>query len=231
MSGLTQSTPKKRPPFSKWRRPFLEALREFGVVSYAAECAYINRTTAYAAKKRNQKFSDEWDEALAEATDKLELEARRRAADGVQRLKFHQGHLIMVPLIGDDGQVVYEDALDADGNPVLGKDGQPKRQLVMVPYVEHEYSDTLLIFLLKNWNKEKYGDQMQLSTKDGQPLVSQQTTNIFANATDDDLLDAIAGALGQLIPPPERASGGGGAGTGGQAADADAETAESGESG
>lgn len=229
---VTQSTPKKRRPFVQWRAEFIEALRQFGVVSYAAECAGIDRTAAYRARDRNAKFAEEWDEALAEATDKLELEARRRAADGVQRLRFHKGLPIMVPLTDDTGQLVYEDVLDAAGEPVLGKDGQPKRQLVMVPYVEHEYSDTLLIFLLKNWNKEKYGDHVQLSTKDGQPLVSQQTTvTLFANATDDDLLDTLAGAMGQLATSSEREDGRGSAGTGAPAAGTHAGTAESGEDG
>jgi hypothetical protein len=228
---MTQSTPKKRRPFAQWRSEFIEALREFGVVSYAAECAGIERTAAYAARKRNAKFSDEWDEALAEATDKLELEARRRAADGVQRLKFHKGVPIMVPFVDTNGIPVYEDARDAEGNIIFDKRGEPKQQLVMVPYVEHEYSDTLLIFLLKNWNKEKYGDQMQLSTKDGKPLVSHQQTILFANATDDELFDLISSAMGQLAAPPERKNDSGRAGTGTPTAGTDAGTAESGEGG
>lgn len=198
-------TPKKRRTFSEWRPDFLEALREFGVVSYAAKSAGVERATVYQARKRSAKFAAEWDEALAEATDSLELEARRRAADGVQRLKFHKGEPIMVPLIGDDGHPVFEDVVDPAGNVVTDKDGNPKRQLVMVPYVEHEYSDTLLIFLLKNWNKDKYGDRMQLSTKDGQPLV-QQTVN-FSNVSDDELYDALAAAMGRIAAPPTRDAG------------------------
>jgi len=228
----TQSTAKKAPPkqrlkFSQWRRPFLDALRTFGVVSYAAETAGIDRTAAYRARERNGRFAAEWDEALAEATDALELEARRRAHDGVQRLKFHQGAPVLVPLLGDDGHPVLEDAVGADGTPLLDKDGSPKQTPVMVPYVEHEYSDTLLIFLLKNWNRKKYGDKVQLSTPDGQPLVSQ-TVNNFANVSDDELYDAVAGALGQLATAPTRNDSREGDGTGAPAAGTDADPAAAG---
>lgn len=230
----TQSTPKKeqsrpraRLSFGQWRRPFLDALREFGVVSYAAEAAGVDRTAVYKARDRNARFAAEWDEALAEATDALELEARRRAHDGVRRLKFHRGYPIMVPLLGDDGRPVLEDAVDPAGNPILDKEGNPKQTPVMVPYVEHEYSDTLLIFLLKNWNKEKYGDKVQLSTPDGQPLVSQ-TVNNFANVSDDDLFDAVSAALGQLAASPTRNDSRESDGTGAPAAGTDADPAAAG---
>lgn len=235
MNELTQSTPKKpkraapkqRLPFGQWRQPFIDALREFGVVSYAAEIAGVDRAAVYRARERNQRFAAEWEDALAEATDTLEREARRRAVDGVQRLKFHQGYPIMVPLLGENGRPVLEDAVDQAGNPILDKEGNPKQTPVMVPYVEHEYSDTLLIFLLKNWNKEKYGDKMQLSTPDGRPLVSQ-TVNNFANVSDDELYDAVAAAMGQIAAPPERESDGGGDGTGAPAAGTDADPAAAG---
>lgn len=210
---MTQSTPKKRRAFREWRAEFINCLREYGVVSYAAERVGINRTTAYQAKERNEGFAREWDAAIAEATDKLELEARRRAAEGVQRLKFHQGQPIMVPLIGADGAPVFEDATGPTGEPLLNKDGSIRRVPVLVPYVEHEYSDTLLIFLLKNWNKEKYGDRVQLSTKDGKPIMSH-TTNIFPNLSDDELFDAFTRAMATIAAPPDGATDGPGAGTG-----------------
>lgn len=51
----------------------------------------------------------------------------------------------MVPVVGADGLVVKD------------KDGKPE----LVPYVEHEYSDTLMIFLLKGARPEVYRETMR----------------------------------------------------------------------
>jgi hypothetical protein len=198
--------PKKRPKFHEWRPVFIESLREFGVITYAAEIAGINRTTAYVARNRNQKFAEEWDEALQEATDALELEARRRAVAGVQRLKFHKGDLIMIPLFDEDGRIVYEDMTDYDGKLVLDKNGRVRRTPVMVPYVEHDYSDTLLIFLLKCWRPEYRDNTLELRTRDGQPL-SQTNISVFKNLSDDELYDAITGAMAQIAASPDGEAG------------------------
>lgn len=81
--------------------------------------------------------------ALDESADLLEQEARRRAEQGVQRLKFHNGATIKVQAQGPGGE------------PLVNIDGAP----IMVPYVEHEYSDTLMIFLLKGIRPEKYRER------------------------------------------------------------------------
>lgn len=133
-------TPKKRP---RWAKGFLAALAESGNVRLSCESAGIQRWTAYDLRSSNEAFAADWDTALDEAADLLEQEARRRAYDGVRRLKFDRGNLITIPLIGSDGK------------PVLDKDDKP----VMTPYVEHEYSDTLMIFLLKAARPEKYRER------------------------------------------------------------------------
>ena len=68
---------------SSWHAPFLEALRQTGNVSLAAKRAGIERKTAYRHRARSKRFAEEWDEALEEAVDLLEEEARRRAIEGV----------------------------------------------------------------------------------------------------------------------------------------------------
>ena len=145
MSDIPQyPTAKKRA--RKWRPAFLAALAEAGNVRLACDAAQIDRTTAYDLRKADQEFAAEWDRALEDAADLLEQEARRRAVDGVRRVKFDRGQPIMVPALGPDGA------------PMLGPDGA----VIMVPYAEHEYSDTLLIFLMKGGNPEKWRDRSEV---------------------------------------------------------------------
>lgn len=60
-------------------------------------------------------------------------------------MKFDRGKVVMVPAMGEDGLVVK----DEGGN------------IEMVPYIEHEYSDTLMIFLLKGVRPGKYRETVQ----------------------------------------------------------------------
>jgi hypothetical protein len=144
----TKATRKRKAKFEEWREPFLEALRQYGVVTYAAEQAGVTRPETYKARERNAEFAAEWDAAMEEATDRLEKEAQRRAVEGVRRLKFAYGAPIMVPL------------LDEEGIPVKDEKGE----VVMVPYIEREYSDTLLIFLLKGNRPQKYRENVDVTS-------------------------------------------------------------------
>lgn len=126
-----------------WASPFLSSLAQLGNVRLACETASIDRRTAYYLREEDETFAADWEQALEDSADLLEQEARRRAEQGVQRLKFHNGNLIMVQARGPGGE------------PLVNVDGDP----IMVPYVEHEYSDTLTIFLLKGIRPLKYRDQ------------------------------------------------------------------------
>lgn len=138
-------TPEKRKRH-RWERAFLSALAVAGNVSAACRAAKVDRTVAYGLRGECPEFAAEWQQALDEAADDLEAEATRRAREGVRRLKFHKGELVRLALA------------DEEGRPVLDGDGQP----VMVPYVEHEYSDTLLIFLLKAHRPERFRERLSL---------------------------------------------------------------------
>lgn len=133
-------TPKKRP---RWAKAFLSALCESGNIRLACEAADVARSVVYELRDADTTFAADWECALEESADLLEQEARRRAERGVQRLKFHNGRAITVQ------------ALSPEGVPLVNVDGQP----IMVPYVEHEYSDTLMIFLLKGVRPEKYRER------------------------------------------------------------------------
>lgn len=111
---------------------FLERYRLHGNVSQACrEVEIETRTLVYDWRTKDLAFSAAWDEAEVEATEHLETEARRRAVDGLVRKKF-----------------------DPKGNPLV--DPETGQQ-----YTERDYSDTLLIFLLKARAPEKYRERWQ----------------------------------------------------------------------
>jgi hypothetical protein len=70
----------------EWRPAFLTALRNTANVRYACEQAATSRMTAYKHKREDAAFAAEWREALTDACDLLELEARRRAVEGSDSL-------------------------------------------------------------------------------------------------------------------------------------------------
>ena len=68
-----------------WRFSFLQTLRETGNVSAAARHVGKSRAAVYRARKQDDAFAADWDDALEEAADWLELEALRRAVGGKNR--------------------------------------------------------------------------------------------------------------------------------------------------
>lgn len=128
-----------------WKPRFLAALADTGVVREAAAAARIDVSTAYAHRDKDEQFAADWQAALDQAADLLEKEAWRRAAEGLRRKKFTK-----------------------DGDPVI--DPETGEQ-----YFEREYSDTLLIFLLKGMRPQKYRENRHI-TGDG---TAAPTTVIF----------------------------------------------------
>lgn len=108
------------------KRAFLSAYSECGNVVRAAEAAGVHRSSHHHWAKADEAYAQAFAEAERQAGVLLEAEARRRAAEGLIRKKFLRTG---APVI----------------DPATGEQ-----------YVEHEYSDTLLIFLLKGALPEKY---------------------------------------------------------------------------
>jgi hypothetical protein len=119
---------------------FLAALARGISVTGAARLATISKNTIYTHRKRDQAFASAWDEALAEGTDYLVDEVRRRAVEGVSRPLVHQG------------RVVTRQVRD----PESGK--MEVEELCL-----REYSDVLLIFLLKCRDPERFDDATRLA--------------------------------------------------------------------
>lgn len=126
---------------AKKKQAFLAAYRECGTIRYAAEAVRMSRRTHYAWMERDADYAEEFDKATADAADYLEAEARRRAAEGVKKLKFYKGEPIIDPETKE-------------------------------PYFEHEYSDVLLIFLLKGALPEKYRERASVKMEgDGERVA------------------------------------------------------------
>ena len=77
-----------------WKPLFLDTLRGTGNVQLAALNADVARQVAYRARDSSATFRADWDEALEEARDLLEAEARRRAAIGVDEPVFYKGEIV-----------------------------------------------------------------------------------------------------------------------------------------
>lgn len=141
-------------PFDEIRHPkkraYLAAFAEMGSICRAAEAAGIARATAWNWEQEDGSDGIAYRKALAVAhklaCEALETEARRRAVEGLKRLKFDKGEVVLDPTTGE-------------------------------PYVEHEYSDTLLIFLMKGAMPAKYRERMSLehSGPNGGPIEIVET--------------------------------------------------------
>ncbi len=98
-STSRNSTPKKgvktrKPTTKNWQKAFLSSLRATGNISVAAQAARIDRKTAYNLKDSDTTFAEEWRDAVDEAADGLEAEARRRAVKGVVEPIYYKGKKI-----------------------------------------------------------------------------------------------------------------------------------------
>lgn len=84
--------------WAKWEKAFLSALRESGVVRAACDAAKVDRRAAYRHKEQSPRFNALWEDALLDFADSLEVEAVRRARDGIVKGIYHQGVLMSTEL-------------------------------------------------------------------------------------------------------------------------------------
>lgn len=133
--------PRRTP---KWTKAFLAVYGRTANVALACRRAKVgSRMTVYRHAEISPEFAAEWDEAHERAMDRLEQEAWRRAVRGVQKPVLFQGKIC--------GTWV-----DADGNTV----SEQKRGARFAPIVIREYSDTLLVTLLKAGLPNKYRERI-----------------------------------------------------------------------
>lgn len=113
----------------EWMDLFLAAFANTGNVRFAAREAGVSRQEVYRIKGLDAEFAERFDDARDEAMDMLELECRRRAFQGVKKERWVR----------------------------TGTD--PKTRLATYEkIIETEYSDILMIFLLKGGRPDVYRD-------------------------------------------------------------------------
>ena len=154
--------------YAPWVSPFLEHLRTSCNVAGSCRAVGVGSATVYKLRQEDADFAAAWDDALEDAYDYLEAEARRRAFDGVEEPVVYQGQLTPVWERNPDGTYVRDD----DENLVQAKnpDGTPKYLTVK------KYSDGLAQFLLKGYRRRKFGEKLELTGKDGGPVTIDETT-------------------------------------------------------
>ena len=81
-------------PKKVWKPIFLAFLARNGNVTLSAQEAGIARATAYDALQTDKVFSQAWEDAMEQASDVLEREAWRRAAEGVDQPVFYRGEVV-----------------------------------------------------------------------------------------------------------------------------------------
>lgn len=94
MAGPT----KPRHNVAPKKKAFLAALAETGNVSRAAEVAGVDRRTHYRWLKEDEDYAERASDAMDQAADYLEGEARRRATEGLRQYKFDKGVPILHPV-------------------------------------------------------------------------------------------------------------------------------------
>ncbi len=166
-AGRTNRT--RQTTAADWGPLFLHALAITGNIKAACTAAHVGRTTVYDRRDSDEAFAKLMALALDDATDDLELEARRRAHEGVDK-----------PVFGSGGTGV--------GTVEVG--------------TIREYSDSLMMFLLKAHRPEKYREHHQVNVS-GKVAVS-----VAQDLSDDDLARIAAAALAKPEQPaPERKPG------------------------
>lgn len=128
---------------------FILRLGQHGNVTRAIAGAKVDRGYCYDKRNTDQEFAAAWDDAKKMGLDVLKDEAWRRAHEGIERQKFYQGEPIMV--------------------------GKGKKRHA---YVEREYSDSLLMFLIKQQDpsfREHF--DVNLGNAGGRPFMFQMLLN------------------------------------------------------
>lgn len=132
----TTLTPQKMQKFLHW-------LARTGNVTKAAEKAKVNRTHMYEVRKSDSAFAAAWDEALEVAVERLEMEARRRAEQGVLEPVYYQGVKVGAVRRYSDTLLIFllkahrpEKYRDHASVELTGKDGGPlQAQTTVTVYI------------------------------------------------------------------------------------------------
>jgi len=149
---------------------FLAAYAETAHVQASCDHAEIGKTTHYRWLRTDEEYAERFEAVQRVAVNVLAEEAQRRAIHGVRKMKFHQGIPCMVP------------AFDEDGTRKIGEDGEEAWE----PYIEHDYSDTLLMFLMKAAHPAKYNDRLMVEGRQDVNLTGSLNVSQAIEAVQQD---------------------------------------------
>lgn len=148
MSQTPRDTTTEKEWQHTWQPVFLKWLRRKGNVTGACDKAKIDRKWAYTVRKQDPDFAAAWDEALDEATERLELEAHRRAHDGTTEPVFYQGEMVgsvrkysdtlLIFLLKAHKPEKYRDSFKIEHS---GKDGGPIPIALVAPGLAQKLLD------------------------------------------------------------------------------------------
>ncbi len=143
---------------------FLEAFGRIGTVTGAAQVAGITARLHYDWMDLDLQYIKDFAAKGQESLERLEAEARRRAAVGVEK-----------PVLYAGNQVLVEDM-----SQPLGPDGKRPKKLL----TEREYSDILLIFLMKGLAPQKYRDNYRIehTGAEGGPVEFEHRVTFYLPA-------------------------------------------------
>lgn len=153
---------------------FFTELARHGRITEAATASGLDRSHAYKLRDSDPEFADRWAKALDAYADVLEAAAHRRAVEGTKKAIVHQGQLSYVYQLGPDGRPLKDD----DGNYILDLDENGKPKFLY----EKQYSDSLLLAMLKAKRKREYGDasKVEITGADGGPVAIEETPTQLA---------------------------------------------------
>lgn len=165
-----------------WGPAFLEALAGTANIRAACRAAKVGRSTVYDRRDSEVEFARAMAAALEDAVDDLELEARRRAHDGCNKPVVYKGELMGF-------------WVDAKGDRLpLGADPAEHEGARFVPLTIKEYSDTLMVLLLKAHRPEKYREHHKVEH------TGKVGVAVSAEDLSDDELAAIVSAARKRKP-------------------------------
>lgn len=93
-------------PLPDWTEPFLAELCRHGLIHTAARAVGTTPRQVSKYREGNETFEEYVQQALEESNDILELEARRRAVDGIEKGVYYQGVQVATETVYSDSLLV-----------------------------------------------------------------------------------------------------------------------------